>query len=69
MTAAVNNRVTSLREREATAVDQVRRIDDKLIRLQNARRERAAALDKIRSDLARAQGAGSGVTESHGCRR
>lgn len=59
------DRIASLRRREAATAAAVQAIDDKISRLTLARRVRVIALNRIRCELARAQGAEPAVPESH----
>ena len=47
-------RAALLRRRESATATMIRQIDEKLTRLGSARRDRAAALHRIRCELARA---------------
>lgn len=53
----------ALRAREQATVAMLRQIDDKIARLRAARAERLAALQRIRSALARAAQAGPVATD------
>ena len=55
--SAVPRLLSSFQQRESATVAMLRQIDDKLARLATARRERAAALQRIRCEIARAIGA------------
>ena len=57
--------VVSLRRRESANEAMIRQIDDKLSRLNAARAERVAALNRIRCELARALNAEQVATERH----
>lgn len=57
--------VAVLRRRESATATMIREIDDKLSRLGSARRDRAAALKRIRCELARALIAEPAAPESH----
>ena len=46
--------IAPLRRRESTTEAMIRQIDEKLLRLNTARAERAVALNNIRCELARA---------------
>jgi len=59
------DRPAVLRQREFATEAMIRQIDEKLTRLGTARRDRAAALNRIRCELARALIAGPAAPESH----
>jgi len=52
-TATRPDRLVILRRRESATAAMIRQIDDKLARLGSTRRDRAAALNRIRCELAR----------------
>ena len=54
-----------LRRRELATKAMIRQIDAKLARLDSARRDRAAALNRIRCELARALAAEPAAPEIH----
>jgi septal ring factor EnvC (AmiA/AmiB activator) len=64
-TAPDQTRVTLFRRRESATEKMIRQIDEKISRLGAARRDRAAALQKIRSELARALTAGPAAPDCH----
>jgi hypothetical protein len=53
-TAPRTDRLTCLRQRASATATMLRQIDNKLARLDSARCDRAAALNRIRCELARA---------------
>jgi len=57
--------VLLLRRRESAIQAMIRRIDDKLSRLNSARIERVAALNRTRCELARALRAEQAATVAH----
>ena len=57
--------IALLRQRESANAAMLRQIDAKISRLCSARRDRAAALDRIRCELARAMKAEPVASESH----
>lgn len=58
-------RLIVLRRRESVTEATIHQIDEKLARLGSARRERAAALNRIRCELARALVAEPAASENH----
>ncbi len=59
------SRVVPLRFRVSATEAMIRQIDDKLTRLNSARTERVAALNRIRCELARALSAEQDAAERH----
>jgi hypothetical protein len=57
--------IDSLRRRESATAAMIRDIDDKLSRLNSARKERAAALNRIRCELVRAHNAEQVASARH----
>ena len=57
--------IAALRRRESATEAMIRRIDEKLARLGSARRDRAAALNRIRCELVRAQEAAPVTSALH----
>lgn len=57
--------VLPLRRRESATQAMIRQIDDKLARLNSARIERVAALNRIRGELARAPRAEQVASDRH----
>lgn len=60
-------RVAALRQRETATEAMIRQIDEKVSRLGSARRERIAALERIRAELVRASTPAPAVAERYEC--
>ena len=67
MNAPLTNpsRLLLARRRETATEKMIRSIDEKIVRLSSARRDRAVALQKIRCELARATMAGQVALDVH----
>ena len=63
-TATRPDRLAVLRHRESTTESMLHHLDDRLARLGSARRDRAAALNRIRCELARALAAEPAAPEN-----
>jgi hypothetical protein len=59
------HRLAILRRRETATEAMIHQIDEKLLRLDSARRDRAEALQKIRSELVRALKAEPAAADCH----
>lgn len=64
-TTSGTSRVVPLRRRVSATEAMIRQIDDKLTRLNSARTERVAALNRIRCELARALSAEQDAADRH----
>lgn len=63
--ASALGRLVPLRHRESATEAMIRQIDDKLSRLNSARTDRVAALNRIRCELARALSAEQVASDRH----
>lgn len=64
-TTTTHDRAGPLRHRVSATEAMIQQIDDKLTRLNSARIERVAALNRIRCELARALSAEQAAAERH----